>query len=229
MFLINMYGGATILKAADYYKANVLAPEDMHTNATVAAVEAAAVAASPITVGMPPWPTNETAHTARWLAHQSNYGFISTTSAQYDGGVAFGNVVSVVDGTTDNSTGHLYFYVTDLDATMVDVAKNPACSFTMSEEWIGAGGNNCSSHGLDPEDPTCTRLVLSGKLVQVNTTTEEYTFAKGALFARHPIMKSWPSGHGWKIMTLAVEHIWMINFYGGAHDIDPKEYYAYKL
>ena len=85
-------------------------------------------------------------------------------------GTAFGNVQSFVDGTVQNSTGTPYFYVSELDASQQDIAKNPRASFTVSEVSIGY----CAQKGWDPEDPRCAKVVLSGKIVTV-TDKEELT------------------------------------------------------
>merc|ERR1711865_937078 len=99
------------------------------------------------------------------------------------------------------------------------------CSFTLSEEFIG-DGNTCTLAGTMAEDPTCTRLVMSGTLSKLSADTDEYTFAKGALFERHPGMKSWPAGHDWEIMTLDVSEIWMIANYGGASIVPVADYFS---
>lgn len=71
----------------------------------------------------------------------------------------------------------------------------------------------CKSKNYDPEDPRCAKIFLTGRYVkvikintalvnekktvinfQVNETSDEYTFARNALFSRHPAMASWPKG-----------------------------------
>merc|ERR1711907_419064 len=115
-------------------------------------------------VSSAPPPFVEKAKTARWMAHNLTYGVLSTTSVAYKG-VAFGNPQSFVDGSADNSSGMLYFYVSDLDASMQDVAANPVASFTLTEEF---SNGYCSAGKIDPEDPRCARLVFTGS---VNNTT----------------------------------------------------------
>ena len=49
---------------------------------------------------------------------------------------------------------------------------------------------------------------------------------KGAVFARHPAMSKWPPSHDFFFATLDVTALWLIDFYGGAANIDPSDYYA---
>jgi hypothetical protein len=170
----------------------------------------------------------EKAANARWLTHQLNYGVLSTSSSTLDA-AAFGNVQSFADGPSDNSTGRLFFYVSDLDASMKDIAKNPKCSLTLSlqmlddyctKEWAPVSGQ------IDPEDPRCTRLTLVGQMR--NVTTEELPFAKDSLFQRHPVMKQWPASHDFHVVTLDIEHIWLIDMFGGASIISPDDYFKAK-
>lgn len=160
--------------------------------------------------------------TARWLVHETTFGVLSTASAHL-GGVAFGNPQSFCDGSAKNGTGALYFYVSDLDASMQDIAQNPECSFTITEEF---GHDACRNESVDPEDPRCTRLVFTGKMADIADAAKADE-AKTDLFDRHPAMKKWPADHSWKVVTMDIEHIWMIDNFGGASVIDVKEYFAY--
>jgi hypothetical protein len=160
---------------------------------------------------------------ARWMVHNLTYGVLSTTSTEFPG-VAFGNPQSFVDGTIDNSTGHLYLYVSGQDASMIDIAQNPEVSFTLSQEMLD---NYCSSTNLDPEDPLCVRVVLIGKAD--NVTADVDTWAKNALFERHPAMKSWPDDHSFYVMTIELKSIWVIDAFGGATSIKPAEFFAAEL
>merc|ERR1712100_333707 len=72
--------------------------------------------------GKPPLFTQK-AKTARWMAHHLDFGVLSTTSSNADfKGVAFGNPQSFADGTMDNSTGNLYWYMSPMDA------EDPRCT-----------------------------------------------------------------------------------------------------
>uniref|UniRef100_A0A8C6PER4 Cellular repressor of E1A-stimulated genes 2 n=1 Tax=Nothobranchius furzeri TaxID=105023 RepID=A0A8C6PER4_NOTFU len=96
----------------------------------------------------------------------------------------FGNIFSVIDGPLENSTGVIYFYMT-----------NPYASLTFSEILFF-----CVLRQMvyDPEDPRCARLTLTGKMVEV-APDECFWF----LFeSRHPAMAEWPVGHKWFFMKM---------------------------
>ncbi|TNN28897.1 Protein CREG2 [Liparis tanakae] len=83
--------------------------------------------------GAPP-PHQDTARTARYIAHYSDWGHLATISTQDQiKGLPFGNIFSVSDGALDNSTGVIYFYVTPMDNTVSDLKSNPYASLTFSE------------------------------------------------------------------------------------------------
>ena len=162
-------------------------------------------------------PHKEIAKTGRWLMHESLYGSLSTISVDLNG-VPFGNVQSVVDGTSDSSTGIPYFYVSEMDTSQVNIASNNTASFALSEAQLQGG---CK--GVDQEDPTCVRLTLSGKMVEV-TNQDELDFATKALFERHPHMQDWPTDHGWKVKKMELENVWILDFYGGVTPVTVEDY-----
>ncbi|KAG7467498.1 hypothetical protein MATL_G00154180 [Megalops atlanticus] len=173
------------------------------------------------TAGVPsPPPHEETARTARYMAHYSDWGFLATISTQDKiKGVPFGNIFSVSDGPLDNSTGIPYFYVTPMDNTVTDLRSNPFASLTFSE----AEGDFCRKNVYDPEDPRCARLTLTGQMVEVGP--EEVDFAKEAMFSRHPVMKKWPVGHKWFFMKLSLEQVWLQDWVGGVSLVPLDEYF----
>lgn len=167
-----------------------------------------------------PPPHEETARTARFIAHYSDWGHLSTISTQDKiKGFPFGNVFSVSDGPLDNSTGVIYFYVTAMDNSVADLKRNPSASLTFSE----AEGEYCRQMIYDPEDPRCARLTLTGKMVDVGP--EEQQFAKEAMFSRHPLMGKWPVGHNWFFMKLELVQIWLQNWFGGVSRIPVEDYF----
>ena len=85
-----------------------------------------------------------------------------------------------------------------------------------------AGSTNASLP--DPEDPTCARLTVSGRFRKVDNATAATVQPK--MFARHPQMSHWPVGHGWFFATIDISDLWLIDFYGGAALIPPKDYFA---
>ncbi len=160
-------------------------------------------------VGKDQPPVWKKAETARWLAHENVWGTLSTSSVHLQG-QAWGQPKSFVDGTETNSTGVLYFYGSDMDASMQDINANPVVAFSLSAAQIG----RCTVDQVDPEDPRCARVVFSGKFTLV-TEPEELTFATNALFERHPAMPTWPKDHDWKVHRIDLVEIWLIDIYGG--------------
>ncbi|XP_020672601.1 protein CREG1 [Dendrobium catenatum] len=155
--------------------------------------------------------------TARWLAGQNFWGVLSTISSDQEG-APFGNVVSFSDGLPGNGSGIPYFYLTELDPTARDALKDARSSLTLSEYPLGTCGKR------DPENPACAKLTLTGKLKLVDTSSAETEFAKNALFAKHPEMQDWPSGHDFKIFRLDIENIFLIDWFGGPKPITPAQY-----
>merc|ERR1711924_189980 len=115
------------------------------------------------------------------------------------GGVAFGNPQSFADGTMDNSTGNLYWYMSPMDASAQDIAVNSKVSWALSEQMLGG---LCTRENVDAEDPRCTRCVFIGGMRSVTTAELE--------------MESWPSDHNFAVYTMDIENIWLIDMFGGA-------------
>lgn len=181
-------------------------------------------------VGGPP-PFFQYAKTARWIVHNSTWGTLSTISTRKGlEGRPFGNPNSIADGPTGASTGVPYFYVSGMDQSMIDIAKDKGVSLTLSEAAL-PGFTSCaitSSGSGDPENPPCARLVISGSFLNISGT-EEAAIAERALFSRHPVMATWPSDHSWFFGKLDIADLWMIDTYGGAASIDPKDYFDASL
>ncbi|KAJ3694911.1 hypothetical protein LUZ60_000288 [Juncus effusus] len=159
----------------------------------------------------------DAAATARWLASENSWGVLSTISSDL-GGSPFGNVVSYSDGLPKKGLGIPYFYLTTLDPTARDVLVDRRSSLTLSEFPLGTCGK------IDPENPTCSKMTLTGKLNLVDANCTEGQFAKQALFSKHPEMKGWPKNHNFKIFKLEIENIFLIDWFGGAKPLSPSEY-----
>jgi len=176
------------------------------------------------------------AKTARWMVHSLDWGVVSTISSRLgdDGSsaVPFGNVYSFVDGTCDKATGVPYLYGTYMDQSFADTKSNDMVSLSLSESSLSSVCPNDAIESCvlgtkfgDPENPMCARLTLTGKLVVLEDDSAEHDFAENAFFERHPSMKYWPKGHGWIIAKIEIQDIWLIDFFGGATILDPKEYF----
>lgn len=163
-----------------------------------------------------PKPSNA-APFARWLVSQSTWGVLSTIAEDL-GGAPFGNVVSFSDGLPSQGSGIPYFYLTSLDPTARYASKDHRSSFTLSEYPLGTCGK------IDPEEPTCSKITLTGKLNELDANSDEAATAKKSLFAKHPDMKNWPKDHSFQVYKLDIEEIFMINFYGGPKPLTVDEY-----
>lgn len=76
------------------------------------------------------------------------------------------DIFSISDGLEHNSTGIPYMYISPRDTGVQDLAKDSRCSLAMSL----AQGDYCKQEGLDPEDPRCGHVFLTGKLKTVKPT-----------------------------------------------------------
>jgi hypothetical protein len=186
--------------------------------ALLAAVTHAQIARDPTT----PRPAHDDhARLARWLVHSADWGVLSTLSTHLQG-VPYGNAVSLSDGPAGGGgTGRLLFYLTAMDATAQDAAVNSSATLTLCEAQLPGG---CS--GVDPEDPTCAKLAISGRLSAVPLLpAEALRHAEELLFSRHPAMQSWPPDHGFRVYELQPAAIRLLDWYGGPRDLTPDEYW----
>ncbi|CAN6449031.1 unnamed protein product [Victoria cruziana] len=160
---------------------------------------------------------SKAAATARWLAAENDWGVLSTISGEL-GGAPFGNVVSFSDGLPGNGNGIPYFYLTTLDPTARNALKDARSSLTISEFPLGTCGRR------DPENPTCSKLTLTGKLKLIDSLSKDAEFARQALFSKHSEMKGWPADHNFQIFTLDIEDLFLIDWFGGPKPLSVADY-----
>ncbi|XP_003471772.3 protein CREG2 isoform X1 [Cavia porcellus] len=160
------------------------------------------------------------ARLARSLAHANSWGCVAAVAARDKlQGLPFGSCLLVSDGPFNNGTGTPFFYVTARDPVVADLMKNPMASLMLPE----SEGEFCRKNIVDPEDPRCARLTLTGRMIMV--TPEEVEFAKQAMFSRHPGMRKWPRQYEWFFMKMDIEHIWLQKWYGAVSDVSREEYF----
>ncbi|XP_076032147.1 protein CREG1-like isoform X2 [Oratosquilla oratoria] len=190
---------------------------NMHKTKTVK------VASGQMSVSWPdPPPHDEVAKTARYIMHISDWAAMATTSVHKNiEGFPFANVFSVSDGPLGTSTGIPYMYLTPMELSVHDLKEDNRASLTMSE----AQSSYCHEKGFDPEDPRCAHVIFTGRIMKVENGTKEASFAKEALFSRHPEMPDWPVGHQFYFAKLNITHIYVLDFFGGAKVVDVDEYY----
>jgi hypothetical protein len=123
---------------------------------------------------------------------------------------------------------------------MIDVFKgnasakpNPQASLAISEASLHNTTSPATQPACqigtslgDPENPPCARLVLSGKIVRLEAGSTEYKLAHAALFKRHPSFRWYPPAHDFFVAKMELDGVWLIDFYGGAAIISPKDYLA---
>ncbi|KAH8518331.1 hypothetical protein H0E87_000256 [Populus deltoides] len=165
---------------------------------------------------------NDPAASARWLVSQNSWGVLNTISSDL-GGAPFGNVVSFSDGLPGKGSGIPYFYLTTLDPTAKNALQDQRSSFTISEYPLGTCGKK------DPENPSCAKITLTGKLKVLKENSKEAEIAKSALFAKHPEMRGWPKGHNFQFFKLDIEDIFLINWFGGPKPLTVDQYLHYKV
>ncbi|XP_068638866.1 uncharacterized protein [Aristolochia californica] len=159
---------------------------------------------------------------ARWLASENSWGVLSTISIEMEG-APFANVVSYSDGAPGYGQGIPYFYLTTLDPTARDIKEDNRSSFAVSEFPVGTCGT------LDPEEPPCARLTLTGKMKMIPNDTSEADIAEKALFSKHPAMGGWPKDHNFQFYKLDIENIFLIDWYGGPKPITVEQYLYPKM
>merc|ERR1711998_652160 len=59
-----------------------------------------------------------------------------------------------------------------------------------------------------------------------DNTTDEHDTAKQALFDKHPSFVNLPEDHGFFVGKVELDGIWLIDYFGGAANIAPEDYYA---
>lgn len=76
------------------------------------------------------------------------------------------NVISVADSKSGApSTGHIYFYLTNLDFTANDLMKDNKATLLYSADQ----DLSCSQQSIDSMEPTCARIMISGKVKKAST------------------------------------------------------------
>jgi hypothetical protein len=172
---------------------------------------------------------------ARWMVSTLSYGSLSTTSTRSNGshvGDAFGNTNSFAD-----VKGTPYLYVSNLDASMIDLFTAPSAkprgSLALSAASLLAPNGTSIIQDCeigvgfgDPENPPCARLTLSGDFSKVPANSTEHAAAYAALLERHPFIKTLPDDHDFFVAKLSLDGIWLIDDYGGAAIVDPTDYFA---
>lgn len=174
-----------------------------------------------------PPPHTDYAKMARWLVHKSDWtamGTISTVPAI--AGFPMVNVIAMADSADGaKSTGNIYFYLTMLDFTAQDLSKRNQLTalFSMDQSLY------CSKNNVDPMEPTCARVMISGEALRVGNDSDEFAFATAAMVSRHPASVNWIDTHDFFLCKLNISTLCVLDWYGGPHYISTDDYFKANL
>jgi len=217
IWMIDFYGGGQSVSISSF-----LAAEPKHSVPHWDPVHNAVNSISDAPDPLPPW--NNTAARARWLVYHSLWASVGTNSIRL-GGSPWGNVRSVSDFIGKSSTGLPVLYLPSDDPSGQDIERDSHATISMSEaaltERMGsAKGDRCG--GMDPEDPTCARITLSGRLRTLSEPAE-ISKAQQSMRTRHPLAP-WLANVSY--YTVELESIDFLDFYGGPANLSLSEYLA---
>jgi len=216
IWMIDFYGGGQLIDVSTF-----LAAEPRHIVPHWDGAHSVMHAKSDAPVPVPPW--NHTAARARWLVYHSLWSSVSTISIRL-GGLPWGNVRSVTDGVGKTSTGLPVLYLPSDDPSGQDIERDSHAIVSMSEaaltERTDPAKGSCG--GMDPEDPTCARITLSGHLRALSDPAK-ISSAEKSMRLRHPLAP-WLANVSY--YTIDLEKIHFLDFYGGPANLSVTQYLA---
>jgi len=157
---------------------------------------------------------------ARWLVQSSKWATLSWI--ENEGQDLKSLVTSIAE-----FDGRIFFYL--MKEEQGGTAFNAALTFSEAQvdtsQYFGA---KCGPDGvLDPQDPRCAKLTITGVISPCNTTTKQ--LALDTLFATHPQMAHWPEGHGFVPHEMKINEedgLWMLANFGGGGLFGAADYYG---
>lgn len=174
-----------------------------------------------------PPPHTDYAKMARWLVHNSEWMSTATISSLPSiKGFPMVNVIAMADSDKGaKSTGVIYFYLVMLDFTAQDLSKDNKMTvlFSLDQSLY------CTNRKIDPMEPTCARIMISGEALRVEKDTEEYTFAANAMVSHHPATAHWIDAHDFFLCKMNITQICVLDWYGGPHFVTVDDYYKTTL
>ncbi|XP_020278388.1 protein CREG1 [Pseudomyrmex gracilis] len=169
-----------------------------------------------------PPPPAAAAAMARYVVNQAEWAAIATISTRKDiATFPTATLISISDGPLGSGTGIPYMYLTPLDFTAQDLAKDHRATLLMSL----AQGSYCKSKDMDPMDPRCARIMLTGKVTPVKSGTDEHETAKQLFFNRHPKLSNMPADHKFFFAKLKISTIALLDAFGGPKYISVEDYF----
>lgn len=157
---------------------------------------------------------------SEWMAT----GTISTLPAI--SGFPMVNVIAMADSEKEaKSTGVIYFFLVMLDFTAQDLSKKNQMTvlFSLDQSLY------CTQKNIDPMEPTCARIMISGEALRVPKDTPEFDFAAKAMTSHHPASAHWIDAHDFFLCKMNISQIVVLDWYGGPHFVTPEDYYKTSL
>ncbi|CAK9831456.1 Protein CREG1 [Anthophora retusa] len=151
-----------------------------------------------VPVSNPP-PIDEAALMARYIVNQADWVSVATIR---------------------NGSGIPYLYLTPLDFTAQDLAKDNRASLLMTL----AQGNYCKNKRWDPMDPRCARILMAGKIKPLKNESMELEYAKKMFLERHPGLANMPESHHFYFAKLKIISIVVLDTFGGPKYVSVKDY-----
>lgn len=136
------------------------------------------------------------------------------------------NVIAMADSEKGaKSTGEIYFYLVMLDFTAQDLSKNNKMTvlFSLDQSLY------CTKRNVDPMEPTCARIMMSGEALKVLKDAPEYDFAVKAMTSHHPASENWINAHDFFLCKMNISQIVVLDWYGGPHYVSVDDYYKASL
>ncbi|CAH1985973.1 unnamed protein product [Acanthoscelides obtectus] len=158
---------------------------------------------------------------ARYVLHNTDWVSLGTIAVEDSiKGYPFVNMKSHVDGPKDGSNGNVYLYLTDLDIA----SKNIKVDSRVSVLATLAGTDYCTRKNYNPQDPRCPKVMITGKFLRLEKSDPEYKMAKESLFAKHPVMATWPPNHFFFVAKIVPEEVRVMHEFTGMVKVDIKDY-----
>lgn len=168
-----------------------------------------------------PPPADRGALMGRYIVNQADWVSVATISTRKEiESFPTVNLVSFSDGPLGNGSGIPYLYLTPLDFTAQDLAKDHRATLMMTL----AQGDFCKGKQYDPMDPRCARILLSGKIKALKNESQEHEIAKKAVFTRHPKLVNMPANHHFFFAKLKILNIAVLDTFGGPKYVPIKDY-----
>ncbi|XP_034116429.1 protein CREG1 [Drosophila sulfurigaster albostrigata] len=163
----------------------------------------------------------------RELVHRANWASVGTISTNgYVKDYPMVNIISIDDNNEQKvSTGVIRFLLTDLDFTGNDWQSNNKVTFMFTDEQT----LNCKSYNKDPMEPTCARAMLSGQVTKMDKDSPKYNSSLRVFIDRHPAAEKWITRHQFYLCELDIQNIFVLDFYGGPHQVNVSDYYAINI